>query len=72
MKKICVSIIILLFISFSGKAQQGTLDSWSVGVNAGLYGVGVQGATSLFPNLKLRGPATIILTLHNRMWQSSR
>lgn len=54
MKKICVSIIILLFISFSGKAQQGTLDSWSVGVNAGLYGVGVQGATSLFPNLKLR------------------
>jgi hypothetical protein len=54
MKKYFISILIFLFISLYGKAQQGTFDSWSIGVNAGLYGVGIQGATSLLPNLKLR------------------
>jgi hypothetical protein len=43
MKKYFISILIFLFISLYG-----------IGVNAGLYGVGIQGATSLLPNLKLR------------------
>lgn len=54
MKKLSISILAFLLVTFYGHAQQGTLDSWSVGINAGLYGAGGQVATSLFPNLKLR------------------
>ncbi len=54
MKKTHVVILMFALISLSGKAQQGIFDSWSIGFNAGLYGAGIQVATSLFPNLKLR------------------
>lgn len=54
MKKICVFIVMFALISFTGKAQQGAFDSWSAGINAGLYGVGIQGATSLSYHFKLR------------------
>lgn len=54
MKKICVFIVMFALISFTGKAQQGAFDSWSAGINAGLYGVGIQGATSLSSHFKLR------------------
>ena len=50
--------IILLFlcgiISLSSYAQSYLFEDWSVGLNSGLYGYGIQGATSLTPNLKAR------------------
>lgn len=54
MKKKIVSLFVCGLIIFSSKAQGGMFENWAVGVNAGLYGVGIQGATSLTPNLKLR------------------
>lgn len=54
MKKIFVSIMMFILISLSVKAQQGAFESWSAGINAGLYGAGIQGATSLSPHFKLR------------------
>ena len=54
MKKIFVSIMMFVLISLSGKAQQGAFESWSAGINAGLYGAGIQGATSLSSHFKLR------------------
>ncbi len=53
-RKICVSIVLLGLITFSGIAQQSAFDSWSAGINAGLYGAGIQAATSLSPNFRLR------------------
>ncbi|MCE5205918.1 MAG: hypothetical protein LLF80_07440 [Porphyromonadaceae bacterium] len=53
-RKICVSVVLLGLIVFSGIAQQSAFDSWSAGINAGLYGAGIQGATSLSPHFKLR------------------
>ena len=54
MKKIFVSIMMFVLISLSGKAQEGAFESWSAGINAGLYGAGIQGATSLSSHFKLR------------------
>ncbi|MFA7582120.1 MAG: hypothetical protein WCZ46_01095 [Proteiniphilum sp.] len=53
-RKICVLIVAFGLTAVSGKAQQSAFDSWSVGINAGLYGAGIQGATSLSPHFKLR------------------
>ena len=51
-------IILLFFLSeiivSSGKAQHAPFENWGVGLNAGLYGAGVQGATSLSPHFKWR------------------
>lgn len=52
-KSILFFIILCTFV-VRGSAQYSLFDSWSVGVNAGLYGFGVQGATSLSPNFRLR------------------
>lgn len=50
-----ISMFLLLsIVIFKGNAQYMPFDSWGVGVNAGLYGFGVQGATTLSPNFKLR------------------
>ena len=54
MKKIFVSMVMFVLISLSGKAQEGAFESWSAGINAGLYGAGIQGATSLSSHFKLR------------------
>lgn len=55
MIKKSISLFLLLsIIVFKGNAQYIPFDSWGVGVNAGLYGFGVQGATTLSPNFKLR------------------
>lgn len=51
-KIILLTICTVIFIS--SKAQGGLFENWAVGVNAGLYGGGVQVATSLSPNIKLR------------------
>ena len=53
-RRICLSILLAALTIFLGKAQHMPFDSWGVGINAGLYGFGVQGATSLSPNFKLR------------------
>ncbi len=53
-REICVLIVAFGLTAVSGKAQQSAFDSWSVGINAGLYGAGIQGATSLSPHFKLR------------------
>lgn len=52
-KKLILLLVGSVFV-LSSNAQGGMFENWAVGVNAGLYGVGVQGATSLTPNLKLR------------------
>lgn len=54
MKKKVFSLLICSIIVFSSKAQGGMFENWAAGVNAGFYGFGIQGATSLTPNLKLR------------------
>jgi len=46
--------MMFVLISLSGKAQEGAFESWSAGINAGLYGAGIQGATSLSSHFKLR------------------
>ena len=49
------SIFLLLSILYiKGNAQYVPFDSWGVGANAGLYGFGIQGATTVSPNFKLR------------------
>jgi len=53
-KKSTLLFLILSIYVFTVRAQYTPLDSWGVGVNAGLYGFGVQGATTLSPNFKLR------------------
>lgn len=55
MQKKLISLLICGIIVFSSKAQGGLFENWAVGINAGLYGGGLQVATSLTPNLKLRG-----------------
>ncbi|MBK5195089.1 MAG: hypothetical protein JJE08_03525 [Proteiniphilum sp.] len=54
MQKKLIGFFLSGIILVSAKAQEGSFESWAVGINAGLYGVGVQGATSLNPHLKLR------------------
>ena len=50
--------MILLFlcgiITNSSYAQGGFFENWAIGLNGGLYGYGIQGATSLAPNFKAR------------------
>jgi len=50
--------VISLFLSgmfiVSMTAQEGPFQKWAAGINAGLYGAGVQAATSLNSNLRLR------------------
>ena len=41
-------------MTISANAQDKLFESWSAGINAGLYGAGVQGATSINPYLKAR------------------
>lgn len=53
-KKICASIVLFVLVVFSGIAQHSAFESWSAGINAGLYGAGIQGATSLSSHFKLR------------------
>lgn len=53
-KKSFSIFLMLSIIFFTAKAQYTPFDSWGIGVNAGLYGFGVQAATTLTPNFKLR------------------
>jgi hypothetical protein len=53
-RKIHVLIGVLGLMVFTVKAQHEPFESWSAGINAGLYGGGIQGATSLSPNFTLR------------------
>lgn len=48
------SLIIYVIAIFNLKAQNVPFESWAAGINAGLYGIGIQGATSLSPNFKIR------------------
>lgn len=53
MRKINISILLGLFI-FSMHAQERAFTQWAAGVNGGLYGVGLQGATNISSHFKLR------------------
>lgn len=44
----------LCFIVLTGKAQESAFYKWGLGINAGSYGAGIQGATALSPNFNLR------------------
>ena len=52
-KSILLFLLLSIFV-FTGNAQYTPFDSWGIGLNASLYGFGVQGATTLSPNFKLR------------------
>lgn len=53
MKKI--SLVLLFGLSMlTLPAQDRAFSHWAAGINAGLYGGGIQGATDLSPHLKLR------------------
>ena len=52
MQKKLIVLFMCGIVAFSAKAQGEFLKSWAVGVNAGLYGYGLQGATSLSSNIK--------------------
>ena len=52
-KYISIFLLLSIFV-IKGSAQYVPFDSWGIGANAGLYGFGVQGATTLSPNFKLR------------------
>lgn len=52
-KTIWIFFLLIIFV-FKGNAQYSPFDSWGIGANAGLYGFGIQGATSVSPNVKLR------------------
>ena len=54
MQKKLIGFFLSGIILVSANAQERSFESWAVGINAGLYGVGVQGATSINPHLKLR------------------
>jgi len=54
MKNIPLSFFLAGIVVFSANAQHSLFENWSAGINAGLYGIGVQGATSLSPHFKLR------------------
>ena len=54
MRKKIAALFLSGIFAISSYAQGGFLEDWAIGVNAGLYGVGVQGATSITPNLKAR------------------
>lgn len=53
-RKFYCSLIIYVIAIFNLKAQNVPFESWAAGINAGLYGIGIQGATSLSPNFKIR------------------
>ncbi len=53
MRKISISILLGLFI-ISIHAQDSAFTRWAAGINGGLYGVGLQGATNLSSHLSLR------------------
>ena len=63
-----VFYIILIFLLFTvRKAQQGTFDSWSIGVNAGLMAFGIRGPHRFY-QFKVKGRHDILTSL-NRMWR---
>ena len=53
LRKLILSFILYYLFAFNVFSQYA-FEDWGVGFNAGLYGFGVQGATSLSPNFKLR------------------
>ena len=54
MKTKSILLFACIIIATSSFAQGRLLENWAVGLNAGLYGYGIQGATSLAPNFKAR------------------
>ena len=62
--------LVILFLSgvlaISAYAQGGFLENWAIGLNAGLYGYGIQGATSLTPHLKARLGFDYMSYSHNK------
>lgn len=64
-RNITFSFILAHIMVFSVNAQYSAFESWSAGINAGLYGIGVQGATSLSPNLRLRAGFDYFTYSHN-------
>lgn len=65
MRNITFSFFLAGIIVFSANAQHSLFENWSAGINAGLYGIGVQGAASLSPNLKLRAGFDYFTYSHN-------
>ena len=66
MRKKLTSLLICGIVAMSTYAQDGLLESWAVGVDAGSYGFGVQGATSLSPNVKARVGFNYLTYTHNK------
>ena len=54
MKQKLMSLLFCGVIAIASYAQNGLFEKWSIGLNAGLYGYGIQGATSLSPNFQAR------------------
>lgn len=53
-QKFQIAFLLSAVSIISMNAQEYPFQKWSVGINAGLYGVGAQAATSLHPHLRLR------------------
>ncbi|HHT30491.1 MAG: hypothetical protein PHZ13_12870 [bacterium] len=53
MKKISTLLLWVLSL-FTLQAQEKPFTQWAAGINGGLYGAGIQGATNLSPHFKLR------------------
>ena len=53
-----------VIITTSSYAQGELFENWAVGLNAGLYGYGIQGATSISPNIKARAGFDFISYIH--------
>lgn len=64
-RKIFSLVLMQSIIIFTVSAQYVPFDSWGVGANAGLYGLGLQGATTLSPNFKLRAGIDYFKYTHN-------
>ena len=65
MQKKLIALLVCVVITSSSYAQGKLFENWAVGLNAGLYGYGIQGATSLSPNIKARAGFDFISYTHN-------
>ena len=65
MKKKLISSFLFGIITMPSFAQGQLFENWAVGLNAGLYGYGIQGATSLTPNFKARIGFDFLSYKHN-------
>jgi hypothetical protein len=64
-QKIQLTLLLFAFSIFTLKAQDRPFQQWAAGINAGLYGAGVQAATSLHPHLRLRAGFDYLTYTHS-------